>query len=329
LAEDWAIKTSGPVSGSEYSSKYHAGLASTSATSANDAKTAAESARDQTLAAYDQFDDRYLGTKASDPTVDNDGDPLVAGSLYFNSVSGVMRLYTGSAWVAAYVSGVASSVAVTPAGNIASTNVQTALQELDGEKQPTLVSGTNIKTVNSNSLLGSGDIAVQPTLVSGTNIKTVNSTSLLGSGNITIDTTPADASITPAKLSTGAPSWDSSGNLSFNSGYGSAATAYGCRAWVNFNGTGTIAIRASGNVSSITDNGAGDYTVNFTTALPDGNYAVSSILSNAQTVGNSVKILASNNTSSPTTMSTSACRLVYVTNTTAEDYNTITAMFVR
>ena len=68
---------------------------------------------------------------------------------------------------------------------------------------------------------------------------------------------------------------DSSGNLQFDSGYGSTATAYGCRAWVNFNGTGTVAIRDSGNVSSITDNGGlGDYTVNFTTAMPDANYAV-------------------------------------------------------
>jgi hypothetical protein len=65
-----------------------------------------------------------------------------------------------------------------------------------------------------------------------------------------------------------------SGDLSFNSGYGSAAVAYGCRAWVNFNGTGTVAINASGNVSSVTDNGAGDYTVNFTTAMPDANFAV-------------------------------------------------------
>jgi len=65
-----------------------------------------------------------------------------------------------------------------------------------------------------------------------------------------------------------------SGNLSFNSGYGSSAVAYGCRAWVNFNGTGTPAILASGNVSSITDNGTGDYTVNFTTTMPDANYAV-------------------------------------------------------
>jgi hypothetical protein len=62
------------------------------------------------------------------------------------------------------------------------------------------------------------------------------------------------------------------GDLKFNSGYGSVATAYGCRAWVNFNGTGTVAIRASGNVSSITDRGTGLYTLNFTTALPNANY---------------------------------------------------------
>jgi hypothetical protein len=69
--------------------------------------------------------------------------------------------------------------------------------------------------------------------------------------------------------------FDASGNFKFNSGYGSVATAYGCRAWVNFNGTGTVAIRGSGNVTSITDNNIGDYTLNFTTALADANYAVS------------------------------------------------------
>jgi hypothetical protein len=51
------------------------------------------------------------------------------------------------------------------------------------------------------------------------------------------------------------------------------APGYLARAWVNFNGTGTVAIRASGNVTSITDNGTGDYTVNFTTAMPDANYS--------------------------------------------------------
>jgi hypothetical protein len=66
---------------------------------------------------------------------------------------------------------------------------------------------------------------------------------------------------------------DASGVLQINSGYGSVAPAYGCRAWVNFNGSGTVAIRGSGNVSSITDNSTGNYTVNFATDMPDTNYS--------------------------------------------------------
>lgn len=58
----------------------------------------------------------------------------------------------------------------------------------------------------------------------------------------------------------------------------SGVEVYTCKAWVNFNGTGTVAIRASGNVSSITDNGNGNYTVNFTTAMPDTSYNVTSFV---------------------------------------------------
>jgi hypothetical protein len=56
------------------------------------------------------------------------------------------------------------------------------------------------------------------------------------------------------------------------------------QAWVNFNGTGTVAIRAAFNVTSITDNGTGDYTVNFTTAMVDANYTVTSANFESQTV---------------------------------------------
>ena len=75
------------------------------ANSAQGYATAALSARDATLAAYDSFDDRYLGVKDADPTLDNDGNTLLAGSLYFNSSTQSMKLYTGSVWVDAYVSG--------------------------------------------------------------------------------------------------------------------------------------------------------------------------------------------------------------------------------
>ena len=70
-------------------------------------------------------------------------------------------------------------------------------------------------------------------------------------------------------------------NLQDTSGGNSLTTAQiyngAAKAWVNFNGTGTVAIRAQFNVSSITDNGAGDYTVNFTTALADANYTVAGV----------------------------------------------------
>ena len=84
---------------------------------------------------------------------------------------------------------------------------------------------------------------------------------LLAQGEKTVETLAEQARI------------DTSGVFYMNSGYGSAATAYGCRAWVNFNGTGTVAIRSSGNVSSITDSGTGSYALNFTNALTDTNYA--------------------------------------------------------
>jgi hypothetical protein len=69
--------------------------------------------------------------------------------------------------------------------------------------------------------------------------------------------------------------------VSFVNNFGTVAgyPSYQCRAWVNFNGTGTVAIRGSANVSSITDNGTGNYTVNFSTAMPDADYAYPSVAS--------------------------------------------------
>ena len=119
--------------------------AATSASSASSAQSAAESARDATLAAYDSFDDRYLGVKSSDPTLDNDGNALAGGSLYFNSVSNVMKVYTGSAWVAAYVSGSGYLAAASNLSDV--TSVSTARTNLGLGSAAVLNAGTSANNV--------------------------------------------------------------------------------------------------------------------------------------------------------------------------------------
>lgn len=113
---------------------------------------------------------------------------------------------------------------------------------------------------------------------------------------------------------------DVNGDVKFNSGYGSVATAYGCRAWVNFNGTGTVAIRASGNVSSITDNGTGDYTVNFTTAMSDANYSIA-----GSALGNISQLIMS----PYVTVSTTQCRVIISNTTTLADNSIVSVAIFR
>ena len=118
-----------------------------------------------------------------------------------------------------------------------------------GETIATTLSVTGVTTLTG------GLNAALPVLSGGTGVTTKT-----GTGSVVLGTSPT--------LTT--PTFDSA-SLATISG---TAPLYMCRAWVNFNGTGTVAIRASGNVSSITDNGTGDYTVNFTTAMVDANYSI-------------------------------------------------------
>lgn len=107
------------------------------------------------------------------------------------------------------------------------------------------------------------------------------------------------------------------------------APIYACRAWVNFNGTGTVSIRGSGNVTSITDNGTGDYTVNFTTAMPDNNYAIT-----VGDIGNDTSYFSSPKASANSSKSTTSMRIecpviMGSTSTTLQDIDTIHAVVFR
>jgi len=147
--------------------------AATSETNAETAKTAAETAQTAAEAALDNFDDRFLGAKASDPTVDNDGDALTDGALYFNTTDDVMKVYdlTNTTWrqiqlstsdqanvntVAADLSG--SNTIGTVAGSIANvnttaTNIANINTTAGIDTEITNVSGISsaISAVNSNS----------------------------------------------------------------------------------------------------------------------------------------------------------------------------------
>jgi len=163
----------------------HAAQVTACANSATAAATSAASA----LAAFDNFDDTYLGAKASDPSTDNDGDALTAGDLYFNTTTDVMKLYTGSGWVIAYVPGDAANITNAASGNLTSTNVQSSLQELqtdiDNTVSATTTNATNITTNTTNIATNATNIASNVTAL-GTKVPRTSAT---GSAELPVGTT--------------------------------------------------------------------------------------------------------------------------------------------
>jgi len=148
-----------------------ASAASTSATNAASSATSAASSATAAAASYDAFDDRYLGAKASDPTVDNDGNPLLTGALYWNTTSNQMRVYNGSSWTAAYLPAAGYAL-------LASANVFTANQTITDNSSNAALS---ITQTGSGNALYIEDVAADATPF------VVSSTGVVGIGTTTPD----------------------------------------------------------------------------------------------------------------------------------------------
>jgi hypothetical protein len=208
--------------------------------------------------ALDKIDDLFDGTTAIKPNLD-------AGLWKVGGVA-----VTSSAAELNVLDGIPATLTATELGYV--DGVTSAIQTQLNAKQASDAELTAIAALSSNGLIartGAGTAAVR-TVTAGTGITVTNGDGV--SGNPTVEATlasqaEAEAGTDNAKLIT---------PLRVRNALNASGSApvYACRAWVNFNGTGTVAIRASGNVSSITDNGTGDYTVNFTTAMQDANYSV-------------------------------------------------------
>ena len=209
------------------------------------------------------------------PSIINSDDGVVSGSSGLKSTGGndgILVFQSSGAETARITSGVLS---VSATSTTAST-VRLYEDTDNGSNYVDLVAPTSVTSNRTITLPdASGAMVVTggaQTVEFSAGSASAPSVTFTGDTNTGIYSPGADR-IGFAEGGTQVGEFDASGNFLFNSGYGSAAVAYGCRAWVNFNGTGTPVIRASGNVSSITDVSTGIFTINFTTALADTNYA--------------------------------------------------------
>lgn len=160
-----------------------AGIATTQASNASSSATAAATSASAAAASYDSFDDRYLGAKPNDPTVDNDGNTLLTGALYFNTGSNTMRVYTGSAWVASYVT---LSGALVAANNLSDLTVPAdaraniGLGNVTNESKATMFTSPTFTGTShfTNGVQIDGDLTVSGTTV------TMNTTNLAVEDNM-------------------------------------------------------------------------------------------------------------------------------------------------
>lgn len=183
-----------------------ASSASTSATNASNSASAAATSETNAAASYDSFDDRYLGPKASNPSVDNDGNTLLTGALYFNTTSNSMKVWNGSSWLDAYASLSGALIATNNLSDL--NNTATARSNLG------VAIGTNVQAYDADLTTIAG---LTPT----------NNYAIIGNGtNWTSSALPATGVTSVTGTSPVASSGGNTPAISLSSGYGDTQNPY-------------------------------------------------------------------------------------------------------
>jgi hypothetical protein len=188
------------------------------ANTASNAANAANAARDTAITLVDNFEDVYLGAKSLDPSLDNDGDALTAGDLYYNTVGNVLKYYTGSAWVTITSGGITDlvqdttpqlggnldintfSIVSTSNGNISITPNGTGKVVLDGISYPT-ADGTTGQAIVTN---GSGTLSFATAGIAWQSVVTASTLTAVAGRGYWIDTTSNACTVTlPASATNG------------------------------------------------------------------------------------------------------------------------------
>jgi hypothetical protein len=254
---------------SSNSSNFANNASNHSSNAANHASNAANSAA-AAAASAETFDDVYLGSKANDPTVDNDGDPLTAGDLYYNSTSGNLKYYTGSAWIAVTSGGISDLVQDTSpqlGGNldvntysITSTSNGNITLQPNGTGDVVLSADTvKIGDTNTDAILttdGTSDITISTN--SGTNSGTVK---IFDGANGNIEITPNGTGVVKLDGLSYPTADGSAGQALVTNGSGVLSFATAGIAWQSVQTSGFTAVAGRGYPCNTTSSA-------FTVTLP-------------------------------------------------------------
>jgi len=227
--------------------------AETAQTAAETAQTAAETAQAAAELAADNFDDTYLGAKSSDPTVDNDGDALTAGDLYFNTTSNNLKVYTGSAWADAALD--ASSFIASSGGTL------TGNLNFGDNNKAQFGAGNDLQIFHDGTHSRINEVGTGNLRISAQDFHLVGDSD----GEIKISATQ-DGSVTlgynnGTKLATTASGIDVTGTVTMDGGSTSADFSFGDSDKALFGAGNDLQVYHDGTNSYILENGTGNLIV--------------------------------------------------------------------